>query len=130
MRHLPRLLLIALLPAAPLAAQQPAADDIRLIEQFRPMPFHQIAEMVSDRYVGRIVGAQTRPPSPEERALGAELVYEFRLLTAQRNLLVIRIDARDGRFLEVAGRGQLQAQRRGRTTEATHDDEDDDENED
>ncbi|WP_374303195.1 PepSY domain-containing protein [Paracoccus sp. (in: a-proteobacteria)] len=48
---------------------------------------------------------------PAERDLGAELVYQFRLLTPQRNLLDIRIDARTGRFLSVAGRGQLAARK-------------------
>lgn len=111
MSALPRHLLIVLLSAAS-AAAQPVPTDAPVIEQFRPMPFHQIAELVAERYAGRMVAAQTRPPSPSERELGAELVYEFRLVTPQRNLLNIRIDARDGRFLEVAGRGQLQALRR------------------
>ncbi|CAM3089199.1 PepSY domain-containing protein [Paracoccus nototheniae] len=78
---------------------------------FRPMPFHQIAEAVTARYAGRLLAAETKPPTPGERAMGAQLVYEFRLLTPQRNRLNIRVDAQNGRFLEVAGRGQLQARR-------------------
>lgn len=38
-------------------------------------------------------------------------MYQFRLLTPQRNLLDIRMDARTGRFLSVSGRGQVQARR-------------------
>lgn len=109
---------LALIPvlmtlALPLAA---AGQDMPPPEpwagSFRPMPFHRLADRVTDRYQGRVVAAAVRPPAPRERALGAELVYEFRLLTPTRNMLNIRLDARDGRFLEVAGRGQLQARRR------------------
>lgn len=108
-------ILISLSLAWPLAA---GAQDMVLpdpdawAEGFRPQPFHHIAEAAVARYQGRIIGAETRPPHPHERDLGAELVYEFRLLTPARNLLVIRMDARDGRFLDVAGRGQIAARRR------------------
>ncbi|MDP5308128.1 PepSY domain-containing protein [Paracoccus spongiarum] len=115
MRALPCTLIAALLAAAPVAAQAPAPAGPPApppIAQFRPLPFHEIAERVADRYAGRMVAAETLPPRPAERDLGAELVYEFRLVTPQGNLLKLRIDARDGRFLEVAGRGQLQALRR------------------
>lgn len=78
---------------------------------FRPMSFHRMADRVTARYQGRVIAAEMRPPAPHERALGADLIYEFRLLTPARNMLNIRLDARDGRFLEVAGRGQLQARR-------------------
>lgn len=78
---------------------------------FRPLPFHRMAEAVGARYAGRLVAAETRPPHPSERALGVELVYAFRLLTPERNLLDIRLDARTGRFLDVSGRGQIEARR-------------------
>lgn len=94
------------------ATAQDAAGPAREIEQFRPLPFHEMAAMVAERYAGRMVAAQIQPPTAQERALGAPLIYEFRLVTPQRNLLNIRIDARDGRFLDVAGRGQIQARRK------------------
>ncbi|MCF3974512.1 PepSY domain-containing protein [Paracoccus salsus] len=81
-------------------------------DEFRPLPFHELAESLGDRYRGRLVGARIAAPRPWERDLGAALVYEFRLVTPQRNLLRVRMDARSGRFLEVAGRGQLDALRR------------------
>lgn len=80
-------------------------------QDFSPKPFHELAQRVTDRYEGRLIAVRMMPPTPHERELGAALVYEFRLLTPHRNLLVIRLDARTGRFLEVAGRGQLQALR-------------------
>lgn len=86
---------------------------IAVADEFRPMPFHELAERVTDRYRGRLVSAQAQRPTPAERDLGAELVFELRLVTPERNLLRIRMDARSGRFLEIAGRGQLQAQRPG-----------------
>ncbi|WCQ98222.1 PepSY domain-containing protein [Paracoccus aestuarii] len=121
----PALILAALmaLAAAPVAAQsdgaqadaaQPDAAQAEgdpWAEGFRPLPLHQLAERVSGRYAGRLVAAETRPPTPPERDLGAELVYEFRLVTPDRNILNIRLDARTGRFLDVAGQGQLQARR-------------------
>lgn len=78
---------------------------------FRPMPLHEAAARVAARYDGRLIAARTLPPTAEERALGADLVYHFRLLTAGRMALDIRLDARDGRFLDVIGRGQMQARR-------------------
>lgn len=81
-------------------------------EDFRPMPFHELARRVGERYRGRLIGAEIMRPSPHERDLGAALIYEFRLITPQQNLLRIRMDARDGRFMEIAGRGQLQALRK------------------
>ncbi len=113
-RNVLPLLLIAILSlgtgfSLPLA-RQPAA----MAQDFQPLPFDRLARRVSDRYAGRLVGAEIRRPSPREHELGAALVYEFRLLTPEGNLLRIRLDARTGRFLEVAGRGQLQALRRGK----------------
>lgn len=121
-----------LLPAAPAPAQDapqgahatppteaPAADPWGT--GFRPLPLHQIARRVDARYEGRLLAAQMRPPRPPERDAGVQLVYELRLLTPQRNILNIRLDARTGRFLEVAGRGQLQARRPGTSDPAASD---------
>lgn len=95
------LTILLLLTALPLAAQD-----------FRPLPLEQAIRIVSDRYHGRLIGARLAAPTPHERDLGVELVEELRLLTPARNLLVIRLDARDGRFLEVAGVGQIEALKR------------------
>lgn len=110
MSQMPRLALIlclTALPALPPALAQQA--DAPVLQTFRPMPFHELAARVGERYAGRMIAAQSVPPTETERAMGAQLVYEFRLMTPQRNLLNIRLDARDGRFLAVAGRGQLDA---------------------
>ncbi|WP_207102183.1 PepSY domain-containing protein [Paracoccus shandongensis] len=103
-----RALALCLLFCAPAQAQELAPE---VIDQFSPLPLHQVAAQVAERYAGRLLAADTRPPRPEERDLGAELVYQFRLVTPQRDLLDIRIDARTGRFLSVSGRGQLAARR-------------------
>ncbi|WVJ73773.1 hypothetical protein FLP41_09855 [Paracoccus marcusii] len=108
------LALMAPLAALPQPAPRPAPPD-PWATSFQPQPFHRMAEAVTARYDGRLVAAETRPARPAERARGVELVYEFRLLTTQRNILNIRVDARTGTFLEVAGRGQLEARRAART---------------
>lgn len=101
-----RALALCLLTCAPAQAQDVGPG---VTDQFRPLPLHRIAASVSERYAGRLLAADTRPPRPDERDMGAELVYRIRLVTPQRNLLDIRIDARTGRFLSVSGRGQLAA---------------------
>ncbi|WP_158247993.1 PepSY domain-containing protein [Paracoccus sp. SY] len=103
-----RALALILATCAPATALDVAPQ---VIEQFQPLPFHEIAASVADRYEGRLLAADTRAPMPHERDLGAELVYQFRLLTPQGNLMDIRIDARSGRFLSVSGRGQLEARK-------------------
>jgi len=112
MTRAPNPLILVLALMAPLAAlPQPAPPPDPWATSFQPQPFHRMAEAVTARYQGRLVAAETRPPLPHERAAGVELIYEFRLVTPQRNILNIRVDARTGRFLEVAGRGQLEARR-------------------
>ncbi|MEE2860400.1 MAG: PepSY domain-containing protein [Paracoccus sp. (in: a-proteobacteria)] len=103
--HLAILLMLAMPPAALAQAVDPWQGT------FRPLPLHQLAERVNDRYQGRLLAAEARPARPQERSLGAEMVYQFRLLTPARHVLDIRLDARDGRFLDVAGRGQTAARR-------------------
>ncbi|MCQ0969740.1 hypothetical protein MLD63_04775 [Paracoccus sp. TK19116] len=98
-----RAALLALLIAT---AGPASADD------FRPLPLHEAARIATERYHGRLIGARLTLANPHERGLGAVLVEELRLLTPAQNLLVIRIDARSGRFLEVAGTGQIEALKR------------------
>lgn len=105
-------ILVALLMMPTLAVGQDIAPPSEAtINAFRPLPLHEIAESVTTRYRGRIIAADIRPPHPPERQLGAELIYELRLITPQSNLLNIRLDARTGRFMEVAGRGQIEARK-------------------
>lgn len=100
------LLLPALLGAFLAVAAMPA---IGLADDFRPLPLPQAVEIVQARYHGRLIGAKLSGPFPSERALGVALVEELRLLTPQGNVLNIRLDARTGRFLEIAGIGQIAA---------------------
>lgn len=114
-RAMKRLLpcLVVLLTALSAATGAMAQQSPPVFNEFRPLPLHEAARCVSERYHGRLLAAQSRPPHPHERTLGAALVYEFRVITPRRQMLLIRMDARDGRFLEVAGRGQFEALRQG-----------------
>lgn len=93
------LIALALLPLGA------AADD------FHPLPLGEAIDIVSNRYEGRLIAAQLVPPRPPERDLGAALVHALRLVTPAGDVLAIRLDARTGRFLEVAGRGQIAARK-------------------
>ena len=109
---------LLLRPSGDLAPHQVAGPVTALsgsasAQDFRPLPFHAMAKRVGQRYRGRLIGADITHPTPRERELGAALIYEFRIITPQQNLLKIRMDARDGRFLEIAGRGQTKALRKG-----------------
>lgn len=101
----PILFALFILTALPASGQEPARD-------FRPLPLNEAARIVAERYQGRLIAARLAPPTPHERGLGVELVEELRLLTPTRNLLMIRLDARDGRFLDIAGIGQIEALRK------------------
>lgn len=111
MRKLALILSLIMLPLHAPAQEAPVNNAGQLIEAFRPLPFRELTKQVTERYAGRIIAAGIRPPDPKERDLGVELIYEFRLLTPDRNLLNIRLDARTGQFLEVAGRGQIAARK-------------------
>lgn len=80
---------------------------------FGILPLHRAAEIVSQRFRGRLIAARLVPPRPEERARGVALVHELRLLTPDRDVLLIWLDARSGAFLEVAGTGLTKARRKG-----------------
>ncbi|MDQ7261647.1 hypothetical protein NM680_07530 [Paracoccus sp. PS-1] len=79
----------------------------------RILPLHRAAEIVAERFRGRLIAARIVPPRPEERARGVVLVHELRLLTPKRDVLLIRLDAHRGDFLEVAGAGLTDARRKG-----------------
>ncbi len=84
-----------------------------------PLRLRQVVKLVEKRFDGRILGAALLPARPNERDLGAVLVFELRWLTPDRDLLLIRVDAVSGRFLEVVGQGIAEAR-------ATHRKKDDD----
>lgn len=78
----------------------------------RILPLRRAAEIVQSRFRGRLIAARLMPPRPDERARGVVLVHELRLLTPSRDVLVVRLDAHDGKFLEVAGKGLTKARRK------------------
>ncbi|SMO51151.1 hypothetical protein SAMN06265221_103154 [Paracoccus laeviglucosivorans] len=79
---------------------------------FRVIPLHEAAKIAGQRFRGRLIAARLAPPHQDEHARGVELVHELRLMTKRRNVLLIRLDARTGDFLEVAGAGLTEARRR------------------
>ncbi|RDW14343.1 hypothetical protein [Paracoccus thiocyanatus] len=81
-------------------------------QDFRILPLKRAAQIVAERFRGRLIAARIVPPTPAERARGAILVQELRLLTPRRDVLLIRLDAHSGAFLEVAGAGLTDARRK------------------
>ena len=82
-------------------------------QDFRVLPLHRAAGIVAERFRGRLIAARLVPPRPDERARGVVLVHRLQLLTPARDVLEIRLDARSGAFLEVAGAGLTRARRTG-----------------
>ncbi|CAM3199773.1 Uncharacterized membrane protein YkoI [Paracoccus aminovorans] len=82
-------------------------------QDYRVLPLKRAAQIVAERFRGRLIAARLVPPRPEERARGVVLVHQLRLLTPARDVLAIRLDARSGAFLEVAGAGLTEARRKG-----------------
>lgn len=76
------------------------------------LPLREAAGIAYGRFHGRLIAARLKPPKPTERARGVALVHELKLLTPRRNVLLIRLDAHSGAFLEVAGSGLAEARRR------------------
>lgn len=121
------LLLVAALPvlargpdARPPAPPPPAPPDswlpdiLALSESDRAvLPLKQAVRIVAQRFRGRVIAARITTPTPPERARGVLLVHEIRLLTPARDVLLVRLDAQTGAFLEVAGSGLTAARRTG-----------------
>ena len=82
-------------------------------EEFRVVPLRRAVEIALARFDGRVIAARLTGPLPGERELGVVLVQELRLLTPDRDVLRIRLDARTGAFLDVAGRGLAKARKKG-----------------
>lgn len=72
------------------------------------LPLTTIVDKVAERYQGKLVDAEIKPPKRHETAA---VVYELRLLTPAGAILKVRVDAATGAFLEIDGRGQLDALR-------------------
>lgn len=89
----------------------PEFHDMELPES-HVLPLKQAFRIVAKRFRGRLIAARIAAPTPEERARGVVLVHQLRLLTPARDVLVIRLDAQSGAFLEVAGAGLAEARRR------------------
>ena len=73
------------------------------------IPMHQAVRRVSRRFDGRVLDIALLPPS----ANGPALVYRIRLLTRAGDVLDIRMDALDGRVIELSG-ADLSGVRRGK----------------
>lgn len=72
------------------------------------VPLLDAIETARARYAGTIIEADVVPPRPEEFA---EIIYELRLLTEAGNVLRIRMDAVTGAFIDVEGRGLVEARK-------------------
>lgn len=79
----------------------------------QPLPLQRALRIAEARFRGRLIAARLLPANPAERARGTILVHELRLLTPDRNVLRLRLDAFSGAFLEVAGAGLTAARRTG-----------------
>ncbi len=84
-------------------------DDSR----YRLIPLRKAVEIATSRFDGRVIAARLAPPTPHERDKGVAIVHELRLMTRNRDVLRIRLDAQNGKFLEVAGAGLSKARRKG-----------------
>ena len=82
-------------------------------EELRVVPLRRAVEIALARFVRRVIAARLTGPLPGERERGVVLVQELRLLTPDRDVLRIRLDARTGAFLDVAGRGLAKARKKG-----------------
>ncbi len=84
---------------------------------FNVIPLSQAAELVEQRFYGKLIAARLVPPTEWEHDHGVALVHELRLINKKRDVLIIRLDARSGKFLEVAGKGLSDARRPPRNIE-------------
>lgn len=79
----PMRLILALSLMLTVPAPFARADDAHGFEDddFRPVPLNSVVQRVTDRYDGRLIGVRLQFARPQEMQLGAQLVYEMRLLT-------------------------------------------------
>lgn len=82
---------------------RPAADlqlDGPMVEV---LPLHKAVRRAARRFDGRVLDIVLAPATAQERGAGVQIVYRIRMLTSARDVLDIRMDALDGRFIEVRG---------------------------
>lgn len=96
---------------APMAVGQSFEEEIEGAPGFDVLSLSTAAQLVEERFSGKLIAARLMPPRPEEWRQNVQLVHELRLLTPERNVLLIRLDAKTGRFLEIAGSGITQARK-------------------
>lgn len=116
MKRCAALVFLALMPAAhadgpdlPPDFPEEIAESANL---FHVLSLGRAAAIVEQRFDGKLIAARLVPPMPHEAQNGVQLVYELRLLTPRRNVIQIRLDARNGAFLEAAGAGLGAARRK------------------
>lgn len=73
------------------------------------LPLHEVVKIVGERFRGRLLAARIDSPDPYEFALGADVIQELVLLSAQGNIIRIRLDGETGRILDIRGRGLSEA---------------------
>lgn len=102
-------LLATLAASVPPAAAQPAPPPPPgRAGEGALLPLAHAAARVAERYEGRLLDARVTGGRGRERA---EVVYEIRWLTPSGDVLRVRLDARDGGWIEVDGAGQSAARR-------------------
>jgi uncharacterized membrane protein YkoI len=89
------ILTLLMLSSAPVLAQAPAIDIMTAIET------------ATERFEGRVIAADLG----EGRDGEPDAVYALRLLTESGDVIEIRIDAAEGRIIEVNGRGLVDARK-------------------
>lgn len=102
------------LPRAAPAPLDPAVAEVLDQPTFAVLPAHQAVAAIARRFDGRLIGLSLVPPSPPEAARGVQLVYAARLLSDHRDVVEIRLDARDGRLLSARGNNLAAARRHGK----------------
>lgn len=108
-RGAPRHVQVAPLHRMP-AASWVDEDDLPTFPVIR---LREAMAITAQRFDGRIIAAELVEPTPAEAARGVQLAYALRLLTPARDVLTVRLDARDGTFLDAAGHGLTEARRHG-----------------
>ncbi|MFD1882759.1 hypothetical protein [Paracoccus pacificus] len=89
--------------------QGPPPQPVEMHGAHSKLELHEVATIVASRYRGRMLRAAYVPPTPAEREMGVRAALSIRWITPDRAVLSIRLDARTGRFLDVAGAGQIKA---------------------
>ena len=67
------------------------------------LPMHKAVRLAAVRFDGKALDITLVAPTPAEGRAGVQIVYRLRMLTRARDVLEIRMDAMDGRFLELRG---------------------------